>query len=83
MRHSATLLASLEGLSRPAYRIARELANNSRSGLTVRFLSKKLEMPLEEAYRYTADVMVENMLDAEAEEGIGAFLDKREPNWPR
>ena len=33
--------------------------------------------------RYTADIMVENMLDAEAEEGIGAFLDKREPNWPR
>ena len=44
---------------------------------------RQLEMPLEEAYRYTADVMVENMLDAEAEEGIGAFLDKREPNWPR
>jgi len=44
---------------------------------------KQLEMPLEEAYRYTAGVMVENMLDTEAEEGIGAFLDKREPNWPR
>lgn len=44
---------------------------------------KQLEMPLEEAYRYTADIMVENMLDAEAEEGIGAFLDKREPIWPR
>lgn len=44
---------------------------------------KQLEMPLEEAYRYTAQVMVENMLDAEAKEGIGAFLDKREPNWPR
>jgi len=44
---------------------------------------KQLEMPLEDAYRYTASVMVENMLDAEAEEGIGAFLDKREPNWPR
>jgi enoyl-CoA hydratase/carnithine racemase len=44
---------------------------------------RQLEMPLEEAYRYTAGVMVENMLDAEAQEGIGAFLDKREPNWPR
>ena len=44
---------------------------------------KQLEMPLEDAYRYTASVMVENMLDAEAEEGIGAFLDKREPTWPR
>jgi hypothetical protein len=27
--------------------------------------------------------MVENMLDKEAEEGIGAFLDKRKPSWPR
>jgi enoyl-CoA hydratase/carnithine racemase len=44
---------------------------------------KQLDVPLEDAYRYTANVMVENMLDAEAEEGIGAFLDKREPNWPR
>jgi enoyl-CoA hydratase/carnithine racemase len=44
---------------------------------------RQLEMPLEEAYRYTSTVMVENMLDAEAEEGIGAFLDKRAPNWPR
>jgi enoyl-CoA hydratase/carnithine racemase len=41
------------------------------------------EMPLDEAYRYAASVMVENMLDAEAEEGIGAFLEKREPQWPR
>jgi enoyl-CoA hydratase/carnithine racemase len=44
---------------------------------------RQLEMPLEDAYRYTSTVMVENMLDAEAEEGIGAFLDKRTPNWPR
>jgi enoyl-CoA hydratase/carnithine racemase len=44
---------------------------------------KQLDMPLDDAYRYAAQVMVENMLDAEAEEGIGAFIDKREPNWPR
>jgi enoyl-CoA hydratase/carnithine racemase len=44
---------------------------------------KQLDMPLDEAYRYAAEVMVENMLDAEAEEGIGAFIDKRQPNWPR
>ena len=43
---------------------------------------RQLEMPLDEAYRYTAAIMVENMLDAEAEEGIGAFLDKRQPSWP-
>jgi enoyl-CoA hydratase/carnithine racemase len=43
---------------------------------------RQLEMPLEEAYRYASDVMVENMLDAEAEEGVGAFLGKRKPDWP-
>jgi hypothetical protein len=40
-------------------------------------------MSLDEAYTYASSVMVENMLHAEAEEGIGAFLDKREPRWPR
>ena len=44
---------------------------------------KQAEMTLEEAYRYAAYVMVTNMLDAESQEGIGAFLDKRAPNWPR
>jgi len=44
---------------------------------------RQVEMPLDDAYRYTANVMVENMLDAEAKEGIGAFLDKRAPQWPR
>jgi enoyl-CoA hydratase/carnithine racemase len=43
---------------------------------------RQFEMPIDEAYRYAAAVMVENMLDEEAKEGIGAFLDKRRPNWP-
>jgi len=55
MRHDATLLTELEGMSRPAFRIARELALNSRSGLTVRFLAKKLELP-EEEVEYLVDV---------------------------
>jgi enoyl-CoA hydratase/carnithine racemase len=44
---------------------------------------RQLEMTLDEAYAYASTVMVENMLHAEAEEGIGAFLEKREPRWPR
>lgn len=55
MRNGASLLASLEGISRTTYRIARELANNSRSGLTVRFLSKKLDVP-EEEVEYLLDI---------------------------
>ena len=43
---------------------------------------RQLDMDQEEAYRYASTVMVENMLDAEAEEGIGAFIEKRAPRWP-
>jgi enoyl-CoA hydratase/carnithine racemase len=39
------------------------------------------EMPLDDAYAYTGRVMVENMLARDAEEGIGAFVDKRAPDW--
>ena len=55
MRHGASLIAALEGMSRPAFLIGRELAQNSRSGLTTRFLSKKLELP-EEEIEYLVDV---------------------------
>lgn len=55
MRHEATLVAALEGITRPAFQIARELAANSRSGLTIRFLAKKLEQP-EEEIEYLIDI---------------------------
>jgi len=55
MRHAASVIAAMEGVSRPAFRIARELANNSRSGLTSRFLSKKLDIP-EEEVEYLVDI---------------------------
>jgi len=42
---------------------------------------KQLEMPLDEAYKYTSKVMCENMMTLDAREGISAFLKKRIPNW--
>jgi enoyl-CoA hydratase/carnithine racemase len=42
---------------------------------------RQADMDLAEAYAYTAEVMVENMLARDAEEGIGAFIDKRPPQW--
>jgi enoyl-CoA hydratase/carnithine racemase len=42
---------------------------------------RQAEMSLSDAYRYAAEVMTENMLARDAEEGIGAFIDKREPKW--
>jgi enoyl-CoA hydratase/carnithine racemase len=42
---------------------------------------RQIEMPLEEAYRYASDVMAQNMMARDAEEGIDAFLEKRIPLW--
>jgi len=55
MRHRASLLASMEGISRATFLIAKELSQNSRSGLTSRFLSKKLDLSIEEV-EYLVDV---------------------------
>lgn len=43
---------------------------------------RQIEMPLADAYDYASRVMTENMLKTEAQEGICAFLEKREPIWP-
>ena len=42
---------------------------------------KQIDMTLSDAYDYASNVMVENMLKLDAEEGISAFIDKRKPNW--
>lgn len=42
----------------------------------------QLELSVSSAYDYVGEVMVQNMLHEEAQEGIGAFLDKRPPKWP-
>ena len=42
---------------------------------------RQVEMPLDDAYAYTGQVMAENMLAADAVEGITAFIDKRPPTW--
>ena len=39
------------------------------------------EMGLDAAYAYAGQVMVENMLWRDTEEGITAFLEKRAPDW--
>lgn len=39
------------------------------------------EMSLEDAYAYTGRIMADNMGFKDAEEGIGAFLEKRHAHW--
>ncbi len=42
---------------------------------------RQIDLGEHDAYAYTRDVMAANVADAEAQEGIGAFLDKRVPQW--
>ena len=44
---------------------------------------EQMDMSLAEAYEFTGNVMVENMLYRDTEDGIAAFLDKRTPVWPQ
>lgn len=57
----------------------------SKSPLTLKIgkeaFYEQAEMGLADAYAHTARVMVENMLARDAEEGIGAFIEKRAPEW--
>ncbi|HXW25968.1 MAG TPA: enoyl-CoA hydratase [Xanthobacteraceae bacterium] len=66
-----------------AMALARKIA--SKSALTVKIgkeaFYRQLELGLADAYAYASQIMVENMLARDAEEGIGAFIDKRQPHW--
>ena len=42
---------------------------------------KQLGLSLPEAYDCAAEVMADNMMTADGEEGVAAFLDKRHPVW--
>jgi enoyl-CoA hydratase/carnithine racemase len=66
-----------------AQALAQKIAAKSTHVLEIgkRAFYAQREMSLAEAYDYTVDVMVENMLARDAEEGIGAFVQKREPKW--
>lgn len=63
--------------------VARKIA--SKSSLTLatgkRAFYAQRGMPLAEAYDYASRVMVDNMMALDAQEGIGAFIEKRQPAW--
>jgi enoyl-CoA hydratase/carnithine racemase len=42
---------------------------------------RQLEMPTDQAYKYTREVMSFNATFADAQEGMCAFLEKRRPEW--
>ena len=66
-----------------AFALARKIAE--KSALVVKIgkeaFYRQREMPLADAYRYASQVMTENMMARDAEEGICAQLEKRAPHW--
>jgi enoyl-CoA hydratase/carnithine racemase len=70
-------------LEKEVMQIAKKIA--SKSNLTIKIgkqaFYKQLEMSLREAYKYTSEVMTQNMMAFDAKEGVSAFLEKRKPIW--
>ena len=66
-----------------AMTLARKIASKSSHTLKVgkEAFYRQLEMPLAQAYAYASEVMTENMMARDAEEGICAFIEKRDPTW--
>jgi enoyl-CoA hydratase/carnithine racemase len=76
-------VVAAEALRAEALALARLIA--SKPARTMRFgkaaFRRQAALPLADAYRLAAGVMVENLLDSEAVEGISAFIGKRTPHW--
>ena len=70
-------------LEEEVLKLARKIA--SKSNLTIKIgkkaFYKQLEMPLSKAYKYTSEIMTKNAMALDADEGISAFLEKRNPIW--
>jgi enoyl-CoA hydratase/carnithine racemase len=66
-------------------KLAHHIAAKSRVSIAIgkEAFYRQLELGLSDAYAYASEVMTRNMLEADAEEGISAFIDKREPKWQR
>jgi enoyl-CoA hydratase/carnithine racemase len=66
-----------------ALNLARKIAANSAAA--VKFgkeaFYQQLEMGIADAYAHATEVMVKNMMARDAEEGIAAFVEKRQPTW--
>lgn len=72
-----------EDLEAETHGLARSIAEKSALAVAIgkEAFYKQVEAGFEEAYRTASEAMTRNMLARDAEEGIDAFLEKREPRW--
>jgi enoyl-CoA hydratase/carnithine racemase len=66
-----------------AIALAKQIASKSAYTLKVgkEAFYRQLELGLADAYAYASEVMTENMMARDADEGICAFIEKRKPTW--
>jgi enoyl-CoA hydratase/carnithine racemase len=66
-----------------AFALATQIASKSSYVLKIgkHAFYRQAEMSLADAYNYASEVMTENMMARDSEEGIFAFIDKRKPEW--
>lgn len=76
-------VVEVENLTEKTMETARSIAGKSSMTLATGKTAfyRQREMSLEQAYEYTSEVMVDNMLKQDAQEGISAFVEKRSPHW--
>ena len=72
-----------EELDAEAQKLAQKIAEASPLvvGIGKQAFYRQVEMPVEQAYAYTKEIMSFNASFADAQEGMCAFLEKRKPEW--
>jgi enoyl-CoA hydratase/carnithine racemase len=72
-----------ERLHEEAVALARNIGEASRSivGLGKTAFYRQIELDQARAYAYAKEVMTMNAMEPDAQEGIGAFIEKRSPIW--
>ena len=73
----------LDHLADETDELARTIASKLGTAVKIgkRAFYEQIQMPVSQAYEFTGNVMVENMLNPDTEQAIAAFLEKRPPSW--
>ncbi|WP_209424272.1 enoyl-CoA hydratase [Pararhodobacter sp. SW119] len=76
-------IAAPEELERETMDLARIVAGKLTAAVKVgkRAFYDQVDLPLAQAYELTGQVMAENMMFRDTDEGIQAFIEKRKPDW--
>jgi enoyl-CoA hydratase/carnithine racemase len=76
-------VVAADALRAETLQVAQLIAAKSRSVVAIgkEAFYRQLELGLSSAYDYASEVMTRNLMESDAEEGISAFIDKRQPTW--